>query len=138
MARDRIATILVVEDDTCIQDLLEEVLVEAGYRVLRAVDGVNSLHLATVDRPDVILLDMGIPLRSGPEVLDRLRDDPATAHIPVVALSGSPAPPDDSLPRLDGWIEKPFDLDVLIEHVGRLADRPVSTATSVIAANGRG
>ena len=136
MARDQASTILVVEDDTSIQDLLQEVLVEEGYQVLRAADSAQGLHLAVADRPDVILLDIGLPPSSGPEMLVRLRHDPVTSQIPVVALTGRPSPDGDRPSGFDGWIEKPFDL--LLEHVGRLAERLDSTAASLTTANGRG
>jgi len=75
MAHDQAPTVLVVEDDTSIQDLLHEVLVDEGYRVLRAADGVEGLRLAVADRPAMILLDMGIPPSSGTELLAQLRQD---------------------------------------------------------------
>ena len=65
MARDQASTILVVEEDTSIQDLLQEVLVEEGYRVLRAADSAHGLHLAATARPALILLDIGLPSSSG-------------------------------------------------------------------------
>ena len=138
MARDQASTILVVEDDTSIQDLLQEVLVEEGYRVLRAADSAHGLHLAVADRPDMILLDIGLPLSSGADMLARLRDDPTTRHIPVVALTGQPLPDGDRPRGFDGWIEKPFDLDVLLEQVGRLDERLDLATASLTTANGRG
>ena len=128
MPRDQAATILVVEDDTSIQGLLHEVLSDEGYHVLRAADGVQGFHLATADRPDVILLHIGIPPSSGGVLLERLKDDRATRHIPIIALTGQPPPVGDGHEGLDGWIEKPFDLDVLLEQIGRLAERQGSTA----------
>ena len=136
MARDRTATILVVEDNPIVRDLLGEVLVDEGYRVLRAADGAHGLDLAAADRPDVILLDLGFPTTTGADVLLRLRDDPATAHIPVVALTGQPSPVDDRPRGFAGWIEKPFDLDVLLGHIGDLAEPPVSLAAPPTAAGG--
>ena len=137
MAQDQAPTILVVEDDASIQDLLHEVLVDEGYRVLRAADGVEGLRLAAADRPAMILLDMGIPPSSGTELLARLRQDRATAHIPVVALTGQPSPVGDGLDGLAGWIEKPFDLDVLLTQVGHLTNRQASIAAALTAADDR-
>ena len=135
MARAQAATILVVEDNPIVRDLLQEVLVDEGYRVLGAADGAQGLHLAAADRPDVILLDMGFPTTTGGDVLARLRDDPATSHIPVIALTGQPSPVDEQPHGLAGWIEKPFDLDVLLGHIGHLAERPVSLAAAPAAAD---
>jgi CheY-like chemotaxis protein len=60
---------------------------------------------------------------TGAEVLTHLKSIRATALIPVIALTGQPSPGGDELQGLDGWIEKPFDIDVLLEHIGRLAER---------------
>ena len=59
----------------------------------------------------------------GDTTLRELSRRDATAPIPVVVLAGQPAPPADGALRPDGWIEKPFDIDVLLEHVGRVARR---------------
>ena len=123
MPRDQAATVLVVEDNPIVQDLLQEILVDAGYQVLRAADGVQGFHLATADQPDLILLDMGIPPSSGADLLNRLRDNQSTTYIPVIALTGLPSPVGGGPHQLDGWIQNPFDLDVLLEHVGRVAER---------------
>jgi DNA-binding response OmpR family regulator len=136
MPRDQAATVLVVEDDASIRDLLHEVLEGEGYRVLRAVDGVQGFHLATADRPDVILLDIGITPASGADLLGRLRGNDSTTRIPVIALAGQPPPAGDVPHRPDGWIEKPFDLDTLLEHVGRLAARQGSAVAAFTAADG--
>lgn len=138
MARDQAATILVVEDDTSIQDLLRELLADEGYRVLQAVDGAHGLRLAATDRPALILLDVGLHPSSGAEVLVQLRDDPATSCIPVIALTGQRSPDGDVLHGFDDWIEKPFDIHVLLEHVGRLAEGPASTPAGYTAADSGG
>ena len=136
MAHDQAPTVLVVEDDTSLRDLLHEVLVDEGYRVLRAADGVEGLRLAVADRPAMILLDMGIPPSSGTELLARLRQDRATAHIPVVALTGQTSPVGDGLDGLAGWIEKPFDLDALLTQVGQLAAHRGLTGPALAATDG--
>jgi CheY-like chemotaxis protein len=135
MPSDQAATILVVEDDIILQQLLQEVLAEAGYQLLQATDGVQGLHLAAVHRPAVILLDMALPRFSGAEVLLHLKQDRATTHIPVLAISGLPQLA-NGLGALAGWIDKPIDLDVLVEHVGRLAGRQHPRAATAV--NGRG
>ena len=138
MAHDQAPTVLVVEQDESTQDLLNEILIDEGYRVLLASDGVRGFDLAAADRPAVILLDMGIRLTSGLELLARLRQDRVTAHIPVVALTGQPSPVGDDLEGLAGWIEKPFDLDVLLTQVGHLTKRQASIAAALTAADGIG
>jgi two-component system cell cycle response regulator len=63
-------------------------LIKAGYQVHIAEDGEQALKSACSDGPDIILLDMILPKLSGPDVLARLKQDPATAHIPVIVLTG--------------------------------------------------
>ncbi len=79
--------ILLVEDSKPIRRENERALLEAGYEVVCAVDGESALRFARDERPDLILLDMILPKMSGPEVLQRLKSDPATADLPVVVVS---------------------------------------------------
>jgi len=80
--------ILLVDDSKPILRANERVLQEAGYQVVCAEDGLAALDAAHEYKPDLILLDMILPKMSGPDVLERLKGDVATAHIPVVVLSG--------------------------------------------------
>ena len=135
MAMDATRTILMIEDDAMIQDLIHDVLLDEGYRVLRASDGEDGLRVAASDGPGLILLDFRLPRMSGANVLARLKHDPATSHIPVIAVTGQPTSlVDRSLP-VDGWIAKPFDLDVLLAQVERFVDVPASTAPRVLIAD---
>jgi CheY-like chemotaxis protein len=79
--------ILLVEDSKAILHENERVLHKAGYEVVCAEDGESALQLAHAAKPDLIVLDMMLPKLSGPEVLARLKQDAATAKIPVVVLS---------------------------------------------------
>ena len=79
--------ILLVDDSKPILHENERVLHKAGYEVVCAEDGESALKLAHEEKPDLILLDMILPKLSGPEVLARLKKDPATADIPVIVLS---------------------------------------------------
>src|SRR5580658_4792374 len=65
----------------------EAVLIKAGYEVICAEDGEAALELAAKQKPDLILLDMILPRMSGPEVLEHLKKNAATAEIPVIVLS---------------------------------------------------
>jgi CheY-like chemotaxis protein len=80
--------ILLAEDSKPIRRANESALLKAGYEVICAVDGESALRLAREQKPDLILLDMIMPKMSGPEVLQCLKSDAATAGIPVVVLSG--------------------------------------------------
>ena len=79
--------ILLVDDSKPILHENERVLHKAGFEVVCAEDGEFALKLAREENPDLILLDMILPKLSGPEVLARLKKDPATADIPVIVLS---------------------------------------------------
>jgi CheY-like chemotaxis protein len=79
--------ILLVEDSKPIRRENERALLKAGYEVVCAVDGESALRFALEEKPDLILLDMILPKMSGPEVLQHLKTEPATANIPVVVVS---------------------------------------------------
>jgi flagellar protein FlaH len=79
--------VLVAEDQDDIRILLVETLEDAGYEVLQASDGGAALEQATRERPDVLLLDVWMPVMDGFEVLRKLREDPATQKLPVVMLT---------------------------------------------------
>jgi CheY-like chemotaxis protein len=79
--------ILLVEDSKPIRRANESALHKAGYEVISAEDGESALQLAREQKPDLILLDMILPKLSGPEVLQHLKQESATAQIPVVVLS---------------------------------------------------
>ena len=115
------ATVLIVDDDPVILDVLRATLEDDGYTVLTAVNG-GALPLARRAQPQVILLDIMMPGMDGVEVSKRLRADPDTARIPIVAMSATSnltmlanqMPVDDRLP-------KPFDLDGVSAIVERWA-----------------
>jgi DNA-binding response OmpR family regulator len=80
-------TVLVVDDEQDILDLVRFRLEHDGYRVLTASDGQSGLTLAQTERPDLCILDVMMPKLSGLEVLAHLRGDPATANTPVILLT---------------------------------------------------
>jgi two-component system cell cycle response regulator DivK len=80
-------TVLVVEDNELNRKLFVHVLGLAGFAVIEAADGTGGLAGARESRPDIILLDMDLPGVPGLEVVRRLRNDPAVAPIPVLAVS---------------------------------------------------
>ena len=88
-------TVLVVEDDDSMSQLLTNLLIENGYRVVRAHNGRRGVRLAGVCMPDVIVLDLRMPEFDGFKVVDSLRADPRTAAIPVVVHTGAALTGDD-------------------------------------------
>ena len=83
----RVRRILLVEDDRFLRKAAEATLRKRGFHVLTAVDGEEGLRLARTETPDLILLDLIMPKMQGFEVLRILKQDPATADIPVIVLS---------------------------------------------------
>ena len=101
-------TVLLVEDSKILQMVSQRSLTKAGYQVLLAEDGEKALSIAQSNRLDIIVLDMMLPKLSGPQVLSRLQQDPATPHIPVIVLTGLSKKNEDKL-RKEGamaFIEK--------------------------------
>ena len=80
-------TLLLVEDSKLLRVANARVLTKAGYNVISAEDGEKALGLAQECLPDLILLAMLLPKLGGPQVLEALKKNPATAHIPVIVLS---------------------------------------------------
>ena len=79
--------ILVVDDEPHILKLVSFSLERAGHEVYQATDGVTGIKVAAEEKPDLILMDVMMPLMSGYDALDRLKGDPDTRDIPVVMLS---------------------------------------------------
>jgi len=120
-------TILAVEDEKDILDLLDFNLSQAGYRVVRAQDGLEGLRLARAERPDLIVLDLMLPGLDGKEVCRRIRQDPELKAIPVVMLTAKA----EEIDRIigfeigaDDYLTKPFsirELNLRIQAILRRA-----------------
>jgi CheY-like chemotaxis protein len=82
-----VAKILLVEDNEMNRDMLSRRLVRSGYEVVMAVQGEEGVALAHSSAPDLVLMDMSLPVLDGWEATRRLKSDPATSGIPVVALT---------------------------------------------------
>ena len=81
------ATIMVVEDNELSRDALSRRLERRGYRVVLAVDGQEAIDLGRAERPDLILMDLGLPRVDGWEATRQLKADKTTRHIPIIVLS---------------------------------------------------
>jgi CheY-like chemotaxis protein len=116
-------TILVVDDDPVIQKLLSVNFEMEGYRVLTAGDGVQGLEKVKAESPDLVLLDVMMPVMDGLEAARRIRGDPATKHIPIVLLSAKAQCTDirgGLEAGADDYVTKPFDPLELLDKVAAL------------------
>jgi two-component system, cell cycle response regulator len=112
-------TVLIIDDDPIIVDLLEAALRAKGYDVLTAMAS-PALALARDRHPDVILLDLTMPVMSGEEISRRLRADPKTADIPLIVMSALDRIMGASADlAVDDRLPKPFQLDQLYAMIAR-------------------
>ena len=105
--------ILVIEDNVDNLELVSFLLERSGFQTIKATDGRNGLEIARTNRPDLILMDLTIPEIDGWNLVQRLKQDPATTSIPVLAMTAHILPGDrkraiDS--GCDGYITKPLDI----------------------------
>jgi CheY-like chemotaxis protein len=115
---------LVVDDSRVIRELIAVNLELEGFEVTTAGDGERALELAAEFRPDVITLDVMMPRLNGFETVSRLRQDPRTAGIPVVMVTGRAQTADRERGEevgVEAYLTKPFEPAELIDVVSRLA-----------------
>lgn len=120
MTDTRIHRILYIEDNQANRQLVQLILGRKTHLVLTtAADGRSGIETAKTILPDLVLLDISLPDMSGFSVLAALRDDPATAQIPVVAISGEfpPRPPADSRYTFERYLPKPIELTTLYQAI---------------------
>ena len=119
---ERTHRILLVEDDESIRESVRHVLQERGYEVITARDGAEGLMRVERDAPDLMILDMIMPRRSGLTVLERLHRSPMRRpKIIMVSAIEDPRQREFALARgVDRFILKPFDLDELAAEVDAL------------------
>jgi CheY-like chemotaxis protein len=131
-------SILLVEDSRFLRRANERTLTKAGFRVTTAVDGEEALQLAKEVNPDIVLLDMLLPKVSGPQVLRALRNDPATANIPIVVLSSLPQSNEQKL-KGEGAIayfeKSKLDLDENDEAVVQIVTETLDRQSAITRQN---
>ena len=128
------ARILIVEDDADICHLLALLLAQAGYSVVMASDGIQGVALAQQFLPDLIIMDLVLPLLDGWAAIGQLKGDARTAHIPILVLSAHAQIDDRMRARAagcDGFIIKPFDVERLLEQVAALTQRSRTIGRSI-------
>jgi two-component system, cell cycle response regulator DivK len=117
----RTPVVLVVDDDARNRKLVRDVLRRAGLDTIEAAAGEDAIVLARAHVPDLVLMDLRLPDLDGTEAMRRLKADPGTGHIPVVALtavSGAREALRDA--GFAGYVEKPIDVEALPDEVRRL------------------
>jgi two-component system cell cycle response regulator DivK len=132
--------ILVVEDNDKNLKLVRDILRVRGYRVLEAQTAIHGLALAAEHRPDLILLDIQLPDMDGAAALGRLRADPLTASIPVVALTALAMKEDREQflsAGFDGYLAKPIDTRAFPEQIRSFVQAGTRPAAKRIARDGQ-
>lgn len=117
------ARILLVEDNELNRDMLSRRLERRGYEVVLAVDGEEGLRLAASAKPDLVLMDMSLPVLDGWEATRRLKSDSATRHLPVLGLTAHAMPSDREKvleAGCDEYDTKPVELPRLIAKIEAL------------------
>ena len=115
------AQVLLVEDDDQAREVFATALRLTGYHVRTAPDGLACLRVLEAFDPDVVVVDLLLPIATGFDVLNELRATPRTQHTPVIAISGN----DPGLklarsnPEFFATIQKPFDAETLVRVVDR-------------------
>jgi len=113
-------SILIVDDEFGLADLIAELLTEAGYEVAIAINGLLALRILEEKRPDLVLADVMMPILDGTELLRRIKADPRLADIPVVMMTSLPeALPRDEPPLYAEALHKPFSAERLFSTVRR-------------------
>lgn len=105
--------VLVVDDDADTRDTLRDFLEDEGYTVLTAASGADALRCLEHTRPDVMLLDLMMPMTSGNSLYEQLQNKPRFASIPILAVTAEPSRAPIGMPAL----EKPIKLHKLLELV---------------------
>jgi len=115
------AKILLVEDNDMNRDMLSRRLARKGYEVIAAVNGQEGVVMAHTEKPDLILMDMSLPVLDGWEATRRLKADEETAAIPIIALTAHAMAQDRDQAMAagcDDFDTKPVELPRLLEKIG--------------------
>jgi len=126
---ERLHTLLYVEDNPANLKLVEQIIARhPDIRLLAALNGKSGIEIARASRPEVILMDINLPDISGYEALRFLRSDPATTHIPIIAISANAMPPDIEKSLEAGffrYLTKPIKVGELMEALDAALKFPV-------------
>ena len=124
-------SILLVDDDADLVELLDYVLVEEGANVRTATTAREALKVVRTSTPDVMLLDIAMPEIDGYELLTVIRRDPALSKVPALAVTGYTGEREKDRSRAAGFakhLTKPFDIATLVNLIATLAPSPSRAA----------
>ncbi len=128
---------LIVEDDARLAAMLRELLQSEGYEVSLAPDGQRGLHLGLTESFDVAVLDRGLPVIDGLDLLTKLRERGVLVPVLVLSALGNAADRVEGLDRgAEDYLAKPFDIDELLARLRVLRRRPASTVPVIRFAGG--
>lgn len=119
------ARILLVEDNELNRDMLSRRLIKNGFDITVAVDGAESVQLAKSEMPDLILMDMSLPVMDGWQATEHIKNDQATRHIPVIALTAHAMGEDRQKAMIAGCDEydtKPIELSRLLSKIHKFLE----------------
>lgn len=118
--------ILLVEDNEMNRDMLSRRLERRGYQVALAIDGESGVEMARIEPPDLVLMDMSLPVLDGWEATRRLKSQPATRHVPIIALTAHAMSSDRDKALeagCDDYDTKPVELPRLLIKIEALLSR---------------
>ena len=117
--------ILVVEDQADNREILRDLLTFSGFEIVEATDGAQALDAITKRRPDLILMDIQLPVMDGYEATRRIKADPATKDIPIIVVTSYARSGDEAKARAagsDDYVAKPFSPRALLTKIRKYLD----------------
>ena len=114
--------VLIVDDEPDIVDVWRRSLLMEGFDVIAAYDGISAIDIADQDSPDLVLLDIMMPMMSGYEVCAQLKTNPHTEHIPVICVTSAQGPEVRTQVQQAGaqaLLVKPFTTEELVAQINR-------------------
>jgi two-component system, cell cycle response regulator DivK len=121
-------TILVVEDQEDNRQILRDLLASSGFLMIEAHDGQQALAMARSQRPDLILMDIQLPVVDGYEATRSIKRDPELRHIPVIAVTSYALSGDEERAReagCDAYVAKPYSTRHLLAKIGQFLEQPL-------------
>ena len=131
--------ILIAEDNAVNRELLRELLEIRGHTVAEACDGEEALRIIERTQPDLVLLDIGMPLLDGFAVIRKIRENPRFASMPVVAVTAYAMQGDREKilsAKFDGYLSKPIDARSLVQELDRVLSQQGEQEVSADQASG--